>query len=698
MQTSPWAFLLLFSCAFTQAQTVDSLKINAGGKLIVHSEVKLNSGDMVVGANGTLELVNGKITASGVEIQADGKLTGSGTIVGNLTNSGLLALQNPIGVLSVTGNVVLNASGTLLVGLGGLTPGTFSFIDASGTVTLGGTLALNFLNQLDDSLTNTDSFTLINSPNPLSGAFANVPNAGQLISADSRGEFTVLYSANLLQLVSFIRPAPVVTLLYASGDGITGEASTTKFATFGVPALGGADQAAFAAKLTTDAGPQAALLAGSPVTVAFRQGDKALDAQGPDFASFEDPLSNAAGELAFRAKIKGSGISKANDTGVWTNIGGGLTPVVRVGDDVPGSTGAKVKSILSAGLSETGAIPYVTALSMPGIKAASQSLWVWEAGTPTLLLQQGKPVTFTDQPERTVKSFTTFPSVAGSPGQGRAALDNAVLTRVTFTDGLAAIAEVSPTVKNLLVKAGTSVPVAPAGATLGSFGPPAYNANGDIAFLARLLHGGGNISRSNDRAIFADTALVDSDFVAQTGTTAPDAAPARFASFKDPVYNAARQVAFLATLNRGGSGIWWRDTTDLHVLARSGQQATGAPQGARWSSFSSLALPDGIGPVFVAKLQPGRGGVNARNQTGLWAQDRFGLLRLIVRTGDPILIDPTLPKKKIASLTCLPLVLQTPDHARSYNASGQLIYKATCTDRTQAIFRVDFPGGGSGQF
>lgn len=693
MQTSPWAFLFLLSCGLAEIHAAESLKVNAGGKLIVRSEVKLNSGEMVVGANGTLQLVNGKITANGVEIETDGKLTGSGTIAGNLTNSGTLALHDPAGVLTVTGDVVLTESSTLQVGLGGLTSGTFSFIDATGTVTLGGSLALSFLNQFDDSLTNTDAFTLINSPSPIAGAFTNVPSAGRLISTDTRGEFTVLYSANLLQLVSFIRPAPVVTLLYASGDDVWGEPATTQLTTFGVPALNAPGQAAFVAKLTTDESPQSALLAGSPATVAFRQGDKALDPQGPDFVSFEDPLFNTLGQLTFRAKIKGAGISSANNLGVWTTVGGGLTPVVRAGDGATGLTDAKVQSITSTGLSETGAIPYVATLSGRGVKpGTARSLWVWEAGTSTLLLQQGTPITFTGEPERTLKTFTTLSAVSGSPGQGRDALGNAVLARVGFSGGLTAIAEVSPIAKNLLVKSETTVPVAPAGATFASFGLPAYNANGDIAFLARLNRGDGGISRSNDRAIFADTALVDADLVAQTGTEAADAAPARFVSFKDPVYNASRQVAFTATLNRGGTGIWWREASDLHLLARRGQQATGAPEGARWGSFTSLALPEGIGPVFVAKLLPGRGKVTARNNTGLWARDRFGLLRLIVRTGDEVEIDSTLPKKKIASLTCLPVILRTPDHARSYNANGQLIYKATFSDRTQAIFRVDFPG------
>ena len=65
-----------------------------------------------------------------------------------------------------------------------------------------------------------------------------------------------------------------------------------------------------------------------------------------------------------------------------------------------------------------------------------------------------------------------------------------------------------------------------------------------------------------------------------------------------------------------------------------------------WKAFTSLALPEGRGPLFVASLVnrtgttrpalPGPGGITTANDVGLWATDSTGALRLLLQEGDAI--------------------------------------------------------------
>jgi hypothetical protein len=66
--------------------------------------------------------------------------------------------------------------------------------------------------------TATDSFTILTSTGPLSGAFGNVASGGRLMTADGFGSFLVTYSATSRQVVlsSFVGvPEPGAIALLA---------------------------------------------------------------------------------------------------------------------------------------------------------------------------------------------------------------------------------------------------------------------------------------------------------------------------------------------------------------------------------------------------------------------------------------------------------------------------------------------------
>ncbi len=93
------------------------------------------------------------------------------------------------------------------------------------------------------------------------------------------------------------------------------------------------------------------------------------------------------------------------------------------------------------------------------------------------------------------------------------------------------------------------------------------------------------------------------------------------------------------------------------------------------------------GTIFLATLTGT--GVTAANNAAIFAVDDTGTLQLIVRTGDQ------LNGKTITALAFLPAELTTnlavAGQGRGFSGStGDLIYNATFSDKSTAIFNVVF--------
>jgi len=122
-----------------------SLIIGSGSTFPAAGDYTQNSGDTI--------LATGASLASGgtVNILA-GRLSGSGTIIGNVVNAGQF---NPVGILTIRGNYTQTASGTLNIQIGGTTAGTdYDQLIVTGLTMLDGTLNVSVVNgfmpNLDD--------------------------------------------------------------------------------------------------------------------------------------------------------------------------------------------------------------------------------------------------------------------------------------------------------------------------------------------------------------------------------------------------------------------------------------------------------------------------------------------------------------------------------------------------------------------
>ena len=110
----------------------------------------VNTGNVILGAaaSGTLSVRNsGAVVVGGLlSIGSLGTTKGNGTIMGNVSNGGVVAPGQAFGALHITGNYTQTTAGRLQIEIGGLTAGAqYDQLLNSGAVTLDGTLQVSLV-------------------------------------------------------------------------------------------------------------------------------------------------------------------------------------------------------------------------------------------------------------------------------------------------------------------------------------------------------------------------------------------------------------------------------------------------------------------------------------------------------------------------------------------------------------------------
>lgn len=183
------------------------LGVGAGesGSVLVHGSGSSwsNGGNVFVGVDGTGNVTlaeGGQVSAVGtVSIGIGGKLSGQGSVIGVLTNSGDVAPNRGAAALSVTGNYTQSASGELQIELAGTAASQFSNLTSTAQATLAGTLTvdlgLNGGSPFEPQMGN--SFSILSAAGGITGKFAaaDLPNlvAGRM--------WQVRYTATAANLV-----------------------------------------------------------------------------------------------------------------------------------------------------------------------------------------------------------------------------------------------------------------------------------------------------------------------------------------------------------------------------------------------------------------------------------------------------------------------------------------------------------------
>ena len=184
-----------------------------GGTLVLGSGMTLpNTPVISVGAGAVLN-----VAASGLTLGSAQTLTGTGTVLGNLTVNGALIPGAGIGILTCSNNVNLQPGSTTAMQIN-KSLGTNGQLVCAGTLTFGGTLTVT---NLGGSLTAGDSFKIFSAAN-FTGSFSvlNLPPLGTGLawntSALTNGVLAVVLGAVAPQ---FSQVSLAGTNLMMSGSG-----------------------------------------------------------------------------------------------------------------------------------------------------------------------------------------------------------------------------------------------------------------------------------------------------------------------------------------------------------------------------------------------------------------------------------------------------------------------------------------------
>lgn len=181
--------------------------VKLGSGTLILDGVNTYTGSTTVSA-GTLEVGDASHTtasvAGDVTVNADGTLRGHGTVHGNVSNDGGVVMPGgSIGVLTVAGNYVQSATGTLNLEISpNTTAGTgYSQLQVGGTATLDGALVVSL--DTGTYLANT-SYDLVHAAGGVSGTFSTTTLTPALAPYLTS---TVSYSADDVMLKLSPNPA-----------------------------------------------------------------------------------------------------------------------------------------------------------------------------------------------------------------------------------------------------------------------------------------------------------------------------------------------------------------------------------------------------------------------------------------------------------------------------------------------------------
>jgi hypothetical protein len=569
-------------------------------------------------------------------------------------------------------------------------------------------------------------------------SYTQSPAPGTLVSPTPAGSVPVTVfgtdAAGNVGMVHFyvrVVPAnPVHTEFAAKGAAVPGAGvegsgipAGAVWNSFGVPSVNDAGEVAVSATYKLAGKIMAGTFTGGPGSISLRpvamKGDAAPGIANAVMSAMKDPLLGPDGSVAWVATLANApgttgAVTSADNAAIFLDAdGAGPGSAVLVAREGAEAAGAAIwKSFGSVALGAdavffTGVLETRTAGVSPGPGGATMlsdsGLWVYDRTTSTLALALREGDAMLGSTVKTINALVARP---GSAGQGRGVESDGFAdytpVRVTLADARQAVAYVGQDgTVTTAYESGGDAPDYGTGAKWQRFGLPTQNSESTaMAFVGTVKAKTGTATTLNNVAIFAED---DEDYIAAKivakGDVAPSVTGGVFSALKDPVSAGNRAVAFIGALKTlpgvtaaNNDGIWWNSPGGLSLVAREGAQPPEAPLGAQWKAFTSLALPEGHGPIFVAAMaskigttSPGPGGVTTADDLGLWATDSFGALRLLIREGDAI------GASTVKSFTVLSSVPGSPAQTRSFNNTGAVVVRVTDTTGAQHLVQIAVP-------
>jgi mono/diheme cytochrome c family protein len=334
--------------------------------------------------------------------------------------------------------------------------------------------------------------------------------------------------------------------------------------------------------------------------------------------------------------------------------------------------------------------------------------------TPPVLTGPFTPVVFSagtplpDYAAQAVITDATMVTVTQLPLAGSATSAGDLSVEVKATDAAGNVATLSvpvmvrplSAVSTGLFSKGDAAPGAgapggpPADAKLASFGVPATDDDGNVAFLAKWTSATGG----SGSGLFTST-----ECVATVRGGVPALAGATFKTLSDPVAGGGH-VAFLATVagvpSAKAAAVFSGSPGPPAVIAQAGTVAPGSDAlplagGPTFKSFKAVAV-DGGSVAIQAQLTGGTGvgRVTPASDSGLWLKDATHGLTLVLRKGQ------TIGNRTITTLVAFAVGNGSPGQGRGWltqpQAGGPKVLALAMlsgTDHKQAVLSADLTGG-----
>ena len=465
---------------------------------------------------------------------------------------------------------------------------------------------------------------------------------------------------------------------------LLGAPAGSVFTRMGVPALNHDGAVAFQASYKQGAAVSTGLFVGDPPQLLVASGQAAPGLVNAKFTSFFDPCINLCEDrepsIAFLAKVS------TGQTGLWTNVTGDLQLVAIQGGTAPGADAATFKSFTSFSVVED-EILFTAVLGGSVHSGNDIGAWCWSADSGlTLLIREGQSLQVAGHEQQVVSRFDLLNSVACSPGHGRhQPIAGLHFARIFCTDGSQLLCASGEQQGEWSAVAWSQMETLPGIKPL-DLGTPAGNSLGQMVFLQGFALKAGSVSSLNNAGIVLHGAR-GWELAVRKGDAVPGLAGATWSSFADPVINEDGAVAWTGNIKSSSllAGVGSRDAAGkVRLVARKGGDAPGT-SGAVFAVFKSFALPSGMGVVFTASLQLKPGLVTAGDDTGVWAVDSQGELRLLIREGQ------SFAGKKVSTFSLLGSVVGSMGQTRSFNNQRTLVSLVQFTDGSQILLRSQVP-------
>jgi hypothetical protein len=356
---------------------------------------------------------------------------------------------------------------------------------------------------------------------------------------------------------------------------------------------------------------------------------------GVRILSFGNPIFND-GRIAFIVRLTGSGVGATNNQALYVSNNGG-TPVliVRTGDNIPGSTAIRFFALNDVVVNAAGVVAFRAVLTGTGVNTGSDgSLWTGTPGSIELIAREGSTagiganIFFGDM---------SFGPLAISPS-GEVEFISTLTGSGAGVGPTGTLWRWSAGTRSVIIRTGQPAPGTPAGTTLFDlFNPSSLAGNGTLALGASIS--GPGVNPQNSVGIWAGTPG-SMQLVARAADTVEGSNNRLdYQSFTtSPYLNTRGEVAFGCTLRgvnvdtSNNIGIAFGPADSPKVVLRSGDDATGFPGLVIGPTFVNRILLNANGQMALLWSLAGPG-VDDTNDGVLYVRQPQGVQTPVVREG-----------------------------------------------------------------